>query len=347
MSIPALRRSLRALLEPHYSADHPGLTLYRYHQEVDGGAEYQFRERTIANLAGKLPEHTIKLYTTAFARWEKLIQADTPWSVHRRLQAADRLFIGLGGASLLEFGLTLHHVYGLPSIPGSALKGVCSGYANAVWGQAEQGWLSGKPLHACLFGNPAQPDGGDPGSSGAVDFLDAWWIPENSSPFVPEIINPHHPNYYVADTPAAPSDADQPIPIKMLAVAGSFLFVVRGPAGWNDLAMDLLTETLTHWGVGGKTRAGYGRFKPFRGAGADGDTQRILWLKAHLMFEKSQKVIRAKYQVDGKTLEASTQDQELVPESKNRIFMKNKSVFADVEVTPLGGKNYRILKIRE
>lgn len=36
---------------------------------------------------------------------------------------ATRLIIGLGGKGALEFGLTLHHVTGLPFIPGSASRG--------------------------------------------------------------------------------------------------------------------------------------------------------------------------------------------------------------------------------
>ncbi len=42
-----------------------------------------------------------------------------------------RMVVGLGGESVLETDLTLHHLYGVPMIPGSALKGLTRAYAAA------------------------------------------------------------------------------------------------------------------------------------------------------------------------------------------------------------------------
>ena len=39
-------------------------------------------------------------------------------------KAESRLIIGLGGKGTLKMGITLHHLYGFPYIPGSALKGL-------------------------------------------------------------------------------------------------------------------------------------------------------------------------------------------------------------------------------
>jgi len=39
-----------------------------------------------------------------------------------------RIVIGLGGESVLETDITLHHLYGIPFIPGSALKGLTRAY---------------------------------------------------------------------------------------------------------------------------------------------------------------------------------------------------------------------------
>lgn len=44
---------------------------------------------------------------------------------------AERLIIGLGTDHVVETGLLLHHVYGLPYIPGSALKGMARAWAIA------------------------------------------------------------------------------------------------------------------------------------------------------------------------------------------------------------------------
>ena len=44
------------------------------------------------------------------------------------LKTRSRLIIGLGGKGTLEMGITLHHLYGFPYIPGSALKGLARSY---------------------------------------------------------------------------------------------------------------------------------------------------------------------------------------------------------------------------
>lgn len=345
MSIAALRRSLGDTFHSGKCiVDHPGLVLYRYQDAVDGKSEYQCREKTVRQLSEKIPETTIALYKKAYDRWKRMLQDDAPWGVQRKLSAVDRLFVGLGGASVLEFGVTLHHVYGLPCIPGSTLKGICANYANAVWGQTEHDWKFGNPLHNIMFGKTDDPEKMLSGNAGALDFLDAWWTPETKQPFIEEIVNPHHPDYYASDDPSPPADWDQPIPVKLLAVTGSFLFAIRGPAGWNELAMELLTETLVNKGVGGKTRAGYGRFKPFKKPGGQNDDV-ILWHKATLTYDRGKQIVKAASTVDGKQLEATTQNQSMVPESKCKIF-KKKTTVADVEVSPLGGKHYRIVKIR-
>ncbi|MBX0313032.1 MAG: type III-B CRISPR module RAMP protein Cmr6, partial [Sulfurihydrogenibium sp.] len=41
-----------------------------------------------------------------------------------KLKTASRLVVGLGAGHVLETSLTLHHIFGIPYIPGSALKGV-------------------------------------------------------------------------------------------------------------------------------------------------------------------------------------------------------------------------------
>jgi len=39
-----------------------------------------------------------------------------------------RLIVGLGNESIYETSMTLHHIYGFPYIPGSAIKGVTRNY---------------------------------------------------------------------------------------------------------------------------------------------------------------------------------------------------------------------------
>lgn len=275
MSVSALRESVSGIIGEQ-RAYNPGLALLRYHPAIDESGQYREREKAIAWLSdSRRLDAALDLYKLGYRKWADALKGDSAWTVSEEIGARDRLFIGLGGASVLEFGVSLHPVYGLPMIPGSALKGVCARYADEVWGSAEEGadWRKSGELHRILFGNP--DDGKISASAGAIDFLDAWWTPGGAGPFVAEIINPHHPDYYVGDKPKPPADWDSPIPVKMLAVAGAFLFAVRGPAYWNDLAMTLLKEALAWDGIGGKTRAGYGRFGIPNFGGADGGSNTL------------------------------------------------------------------------
>jgi CRISPR type III-B/RAMP module RAMP protein Cmr6 len=356
MSVPALRESVSGIIGQQ-RASHPGLALLRYHAAIDGSGNYQEREKAIAWLAdtGRL-DAALRLYKLGYRKWADALKGDTAWTVSEEIAARDRLFIGLGGASVLEFGVSLHPVYGLPMIPGSALKGLCAQYAHEVWGRAEEGadWANNEELHRILFGNPE--NGKISASAGAIDFLDAWWKPGGSGPFVAEIINPHHPNYYVGDRPEPPADWDSPIPVKMLAVAGSFLFAIRGPAYWNELAMNLLKEALASWGIGGKTRAGYGRFGTSGSFGGSGSTSTGTgeseakteeWPNTHVKFQPNNGMIVATGQGDFKGKKAETKDKGVVPDKfHKKLFKKKDPVKTTVVVSPLGNA-FKITAIKE
>ncbi|QRN84303.1 type III-B CRISPR module RAMP protein Cmr6 [Chloroflexota bacterium] len=63
------------------------------------------------------------------------------------LKTRNRLIIGLGGKGTLEMGITLHHLYGFPYIPGSALKGLARSYGiNIIAEMFEIPHLSGEDL---------------------------------------------------------------------------------------------------------------------------------------------------------------------------------------------------------
>ena len=58
----------------------------------------------------------------AVERWRRIVVANgaQPFA----MRAESRLVVGLGSKGTLEMGLTLHPLYGIPIIPGSALKGL-------------------------------------------------------------------------------------------------------------------------------------------------------------------------------------------------------------------------------
>ncbi|MDD1703032.1 MAG: type III-B CRISPR module RAMP protein Cmr6 [Methanoregula sp.] len=174
-----------------------------------------------------------------------------------RFSTAGRLVIGLGSDNVLETGITLHHTYGVPVIPGSALKGLAAHYCDQVWGNsANQKYQLYEEYHEVLFGTDE--------NSGHIIFHDGWITPGSvTTSLVPEIMTPHHKDYY--SEKRAPTDFDEPIPISFLAIRGTFLIAVTcdvpGEEGkkWEDLAFRILTDALREWGIGGKTNAGYGR----------------------------------------------------------------------------------------
>ncbi len=214
--------------------------------ESGGEAKRKLIDR-IANLPA--PE----AYRLAFERWQRSV-ADRQRFQRMRLRLESRLYIGLSRDSALETGVALQHAYGMPMIPGSALKGV----ARAGFGS----WLAGQDQALrYLFGN--DHDTTDPADleSGAVVFHDAWWVPDpKTKPFVGEIVTPHHGDYYGSEGHKPATDFDSPVPAPQLAVQGSFLFVIEGDSGWATLAATVLKQALLQRGIGGKRSSGYGCF---------------------------------------------------------------------------------------
>jgi CRISPR-associated protein Cmr6 len=168
-----------------------------------------------------------------------------------------RMVVGLGAESVRETNIALEHTWGVPVIPGSALKGVAAAAAHRFGGES---WAKtttdgrGGADHRTLFG--------DTSSQGFVTFHDAWWIPKSGEalPFELDIMTVHHADYYGGQE-AAPADWDEPNPVAFLTAQGSYLIALSGPDGWVARAYEWLEIALERLGVGGKTRAGYGRLK--------------------------------------------------------------------------------------
>jgi CRISPR-associated protein Cmr6 len=90
----------------------------------------------IAALGNRLREDAFpegKLIDNFLARQQELlaslhtIPGLTVWTAKVKTQS--RLSLGFGNTTPLETGLTLHRLYGLPYLPGSALKGICRAWA--------------------------------------------------------------------------------------------------------------------------------------------------------------------------------------------------------------------------
>ena len=164
-----------------------------------------------------------------------------------------RFVVGLGAAHVLETGITLHRLFGLPIIPGSALKGAAKAYAQLVEGRTDD-----DPELVAVFGTTEQ--------AGSVIFFDA--IPLEVPKFQLDVMNPHYPQYYdkrggSSKEPVSPADWDSPRPVFFLTVTETpyrFAIVARSEQGNRllDLAEKWLKGALTELGIGAKTSSDYG-----------------------------------------------------------------------------------------
>lgn len=235
-------------------------------------------------------------YPHAFARWRSSFGAPGDRCVE--VELASRLLVGHGNASATGLGLTVHHTWGVPLLPGSALKGLLAHYVDAVygpdradlppWEQSEaekertrfQGvtWrgrriaLGPGDVHRALFGSPEseldaaiRERGLEAGASaGVVAFHDALYVPDSApdgKPFAADVLTVHQKQYYDTSGATWPNDYDSPNPVAFLTVRPGtrLLLPLTGPADWTEFAERLLLDALAQWGVGGKTSAGYGR----------------------------------------------------------------------------------------
>lgn len=258
IGVPARRKRLQNLAIGNTT--HPGLALQRYlagHKPKERDNQQSMPEDILLDAVSGLGASEV--YEAAFHRWRRFATAQPSERarVHFTLTAASPIAIGLGNASPLEVGMTLHHTYGMPIIPGSALKGLCRRGALQL---VNEGKLEQKNFEH-LFGA-----GGDKNAAaGAVVFYDALYVPDSvgGKPFHRDVITVHHPEYYGSRGAKPPTDFDDPNPVPFLVVkpGAQFLFVLDAiTLEWAQFTEKLLRWCLANLGVGAKTNAGYGYF---------------------------------------------------------------------------------------
>ena len=169
---------------------------------------------------------------------------ETLGAVKKVFSLKKRMRMGAGQSGLAT-SVRLHGTYGAPIIPGKALKGLMREYTAAEQRDA-------------LYGSSAL--------AGSFDVLDALWVPGSAdSSLVKDIITPHHKAYHSPKpgvAPAWPTAFDEPEPVPVLAVQGSFLFAVVSPdTAFAEIVMAHLHGALENMGIGARTGSGYGYFK--------------------------------------------------------------------------------------
>ncbi len=290
-------------------------------------------------------------YEQTYGRWKKhLIEQDAQCG-HYFGKLTGRLYLGLGEASPLEAGITLHHTYGVPFIPGTAVKGVLRHFALANGMDKDN-----KHLMETIFGAEPDPKNNNSGEAGCVIFNDAWWIPGSAEePLAPEVITVHHPDYYKSDGAKPATDFDDPNPNPQIAIQGSFHFSFLAHEPLHPAIRKLLKGTLQHSGIGGKTSSGYGVFQEdtsTKDAFCKGKEEWIEEIKITNMSQLERDIYEITHAADNpavallKALEDNTWQN---PEDQDAVAKKIKEVMnAEGKWKPtFGGTNTQKLKLKE
>lgn len=176
-----------------------------------------------------------------------------------------RLIVGIGSESVYETSMTLHHIYGIPYIPASAIKGITRhfymtekfGFTETTEQQALQ-----QQEFCDMFGCD-KTSYYKQARAGQIIFFDAFPEKLADHSIQPDIMNVHYPDYYTEGKP--PTDTQNPIPIPFLTVQNtSFRFIIgmKTPQGLLlEETVKYLKNALKQQGVGAKTAVGYGYMK--------------------------------------------------------------------------------------
>ena len=229
-------------------------------EEKGPGRQTHFEQITAFEISGE--------YRRFFQRWKDSMIALGAQTAEATV--AGRMVVGLGSESVLETSIALHRTYGVPYIPGSALKGLAAAATHKhqedpEWRKVKENGEIGSS-HRVLFG--------DQESSGYVTFYDALWIPDGDRlPLDLDVMTVHHPDYYQGKNNAPPADWDSPTPVAFISARGRYLLALTGPEDWVEAAMKILEEALQSDGIGAKTAAGYGRMSVPRKA----EPEKVNW----------------------------------------------------------------------
>ncbi|RRJ63696.1 type III-B CRISPR module RAMP protein Cmr6 [Paenibacillus oralis] len=165
--------------------------------------------------------------------------------------------IGQGQKTVLETGMALHKTYGVPYIPGTAIKGLTAHYCHLRLGTERSSFRMDGDSYKVLFGTQQE--------AGFIRFFDALPTPETvHKALLPDVMTPHH-QAYNSLSGGAPGDDDSLVPVPFLSVMADFNIMLfcetdhEEADSWLEIAEQLVVRALEQEGIGGKTNAGFGR----------------------------------------------------------------------------------------
>lgn len=212
--------------------------------------------QALMNSITNLPKQVDPVYVHYYNKW--VARLGEIGSAIEIAATDGRMVVNLGADSVAEVSVALHHTYGTPFIPGTALKGLAAHYANSNMGAA---WKKDTAAFKAIFGTGK--------TAGYVTFHDALLVPEDSNPqpLKKDVVTGHHQNYNKGDN-VPPADWDSPTIIPFISVHGKFLIAISGDEKARPVAMEILRLALLNEGIGAKTNSGYGRMVFVNHAGA-------------------------------------------------------------------------------
>ncbi|MGH3942391.1 MAG: type III-B CRISPR module RAMP protein Cmr6, partial [Pseudonocardiaceae bacterium] len=174
-----------------------------------------------------------------------------------------RLVVGHGADSVHETAFTLSSTYGVPVLPGTALKGLAAATARAAAKDPDRSDHGiGDVDLGTLFGTP-RPGLTSEAHRGSVLVWDG--LPIHPPHLVLDVLTPHVKDYYDSgnktdgNPSTAPAEYHNPVPVRFLAVEKTqFRAYFLGPSDDVQDCVTLIRSGLDEWGIGGKTAAGYG-----------------------------------------------------------------------------------------
>ncbi len=194
-----------------------------------------------------------------------------------------RLAINLSDSLIQNAGICLDRFFGVPYIPGSAVKGVCRHIAlgelrsggmsladfQDIFGTADTDFSERGELASFRNGHDGNAVIGD--KKGCVDFLAAY--PRSEAKLVVDLTNVHYPAYYKSGNIGDLSEEKPlPNPFPVVEAGAEFAFCVAINSMGGRLESDsrrnslldatagLLRRAISESGLGAKTGAGYGWF---------------------------------------------------------------------------------------
>lgn len=237
-------------------------------QLAESLAKVSWDSKDLSTLRAQHTRRFLALFRSAFGQRAAMTIA----------QLEGRLAINLADSLIQNAGICLDRLFGLPFIPGSAVKGACRHAAfeelksaspegqprlfdlfRAVFGTADNDFKNGElvPFQRLLTGRAEN-------QKGAISFLPAY--PVNEARVVVDLTNVHYPDYYRSGrTEDLSKERPQPNPFPAVEVGAQFAFCLVQNGVDNDpsllaAATRWLEAALTIGGLGAKTASGYGWF---------------------------------------------------------------------------------------